>query len=81
MGSRASQVYVTLLSQLFGFAPWYKGLAIGGVALVSQVQLLQTFLTLIISAWMLGESIGLLEYGIAILVIIQIYLSAGTSFI
>lgn len=68
-------VYVTLFSQLFGFVPWYKGLALGGVALVSQLQLLQTFFTLLISAWMLGESIGFIEYGIAILVIIQIYIA------
>ena len=68
-------IYVTLLSQLFGFVPWYKGLALGGVALVSQVQLLQTFLTLLFSSWMLGESIGLIEYGIAILVIAQIYIA------
>lgn len=70
-----AMIYVTLLSQLFGFVPWYKGLALGGVALVSQVQLLQTFLTLIFSAWLLGETIGWLEYGIAILVIVQIYIA------
>ncbi|MFC5409190.1 DMT family transporter [Larkinella bovis] len=68
-------VYVTLLSQLFGFVPWYKGLALGGVALVSQLQLLQTFFTLIISAWLLSESIGWVEYGVALLVIAQIYLA------
>nr|AIA10786.1 EamA-like transporter family [uncultured bacterium] len=68
-------IYVTLLSQLFGFVPWYKGLALGGVAVVSQVQLLQTFLTLIFSSWLLGESIGLMEYGIAMLVIAQIYMA------
>ncbi|GAB3251436.1 DMT family transporter [Larkinella harenae] len=68
-------VYVTLFSQLFGFVPWYKGLAMGGVALVSQLQLLQTFFTLLISAWLLGEHIGWLEYGIALLVIAQIYIA------
>ncbi|GAB3326774.1 DMT family transporter [Larkinella ripae] len=72
-------VYVTLLSQLFGFVPWYKGLALGGVGVVSQLQLLQTFFTLLISAWMLGESIGLLEYGIAVLVIVQIYIAKKVS--
>ncbi|WP_111628509.1 DMT family transporter [Larkinella arboricola] len=71
----AGFIYVTLFSQLFGFVPWYKGLAMGGVALVSQLQLLQTFFTLLISAWLLDESIGWLEYGIALLVIAQIYIA------
>lgn len=45
--------YVTLFSQLLGFFAWYKALAIGGIARVSQVQLLQTFMTLGF-AWAIG---------------------------
>ena len=48
--------YVTLVSQLFGFFAWYKGLALGGIARVSQVQLLQTFMTLGFAALVAGES-------------------------
>jgi drug/metabolite transporter (DMT)-like permease len=47
--------YVTLFSQLLGFFAWYKGLALGGIARVSQVQLLQTFLTLGFAAMVGGE--------------------------
>jgi drug/metabolite transporter (DMT)-like permease len=49
--------YVTLMSQYIGFFAWNAGLAMGGVARVSQVQLLQTFVTLVVSAVVLGEHI------------------------
>ncbi|GEO12777.1 DMT family transporter [Microvirga aerophila] len=39
--------YVTLMSQYLGFFAWNAGLAMGGIAHVSQVQLLQTFITLL----------------------------------
>lgn len=68
-------IYITLISQLFGFVPWYKGLAMGGVGVVSQVQLLQVFMTLIISAVMLHEVIGVAEFAVAGLVVFQIYLA------
>jgi drug/metabolite transporter (DMT)-like permease len=51
--------YVTVISALFGFFPWYAGLARGGVAKIGQIQLLQPLLTLAWSAWLLGEHIGL----------------------
>jgi drug/metabolite transporter (DMT)-like permease len=47
--------YVALMSQFLGFYFWYAGLARGGIARVGQVQLLQTFLTLLASALLLGE--------------------------
>ncbi len=50
--------YVSLFSQYIGFFAWYHGLALGGVARVSQVQLTQPFLTLIASALLLGESVS-----------------------
>jgi drug/metabolite transporter (DMT)-like permease len=50
--------YVTVISALIGFFPWYAGLARGGVAKIGQVQLLQPLLTLAWSALLLGEHIG-----------------------
>jgi drug/metabolite transporter (DMT)-like permease len=47
--------YVSLFSQLLGFFAWYKGLALGGIARVSQVQLLQSFMTLGFAALVVGE--------------------------
>lgn len=49
--------YLCLVSQLIGFFAWYHGLAIGGVARVSQMQLLQPFLTILFSAVFLREAI------------------------
>jgi drug/metabolite transporter (DMT)-like permease len=64
----AGFAYVMLVSQLTGFFAWYYGLALGGIARVSQMQLLQLFFTLAASAWMLGETIDsrLLTYGTAV---------------
>lgn len=50
--------YVSLVSQFLAFFPWYQGLAIGGVARVGQMQLLQPFLTILASAILLGEAIA-----------------------
>ncbi len=49
--------YLGLMSQWMGFFFWYRGLVIGGIAKVSQVQLMQLFFTLGFSALLLGESI------------------------
>ncbi len=50
-------LYVGLVSQLLGFVPWYSGLARGGVTTVSQVQLLQPYLTFVAAALLLGEAL------------------------
>jgi drug/metabolite transporter (DMT)-like permease len=49
--------YLILVSQLLGFFAWYKGMSIGGIARVSQVQLLQPFFTIAVSAVLLGEKL------------------------
>lgn len=50
--------YVTTISMFLGFFAWYAGLAAGGVAKVSQVQLAQPVLTLIWSSLLLHEPVG-----------------------
>ena len=47
--------YVSVFSMWLGFFAWYKGLALGGVMRVSQVQLLQPFLALLFAVPVLGE--------------------------
>lgn len=49
--------YLALLSQLGGFYFWNTGLSLGGIARVGQVQLLQTFMTLVAAFFLLGEAI------------------------
>jgi drug/metabolite transporter (DMT)-like permease len=50
--------YVSVISALIGFFPWYAGLARGGVAKIGQIQLVQPLLTLAWSALLLSEHIG-----------------------
>jgi drug/metabolite transporter (DMT)-like permease len=61
--------YISVFSMFLGFFAWYHGLAIGGVARVSQVQLLQPFLTLFASALLLHEQVTLLTVGTALIVV------------
>lgn len=56
--SYLSLAYVSLFSMLIGFIFWYRGLAQGGIAAVGQLQLLQPFFGLLLSALVLHESIG-----------------------
>jgi len=49
--------YVTLISQIAGFFAWYNGLALGGIARVGQVQLLQVFFTIAFAALLFGEQV------------------------
>ncbi len=50
--------YVAVFSMLIGFIFWYRGLALGGIASVSQLQLLQPFFGLTLAAAILHESIS-----------------------
>jgi drug/metabolite transporter (DMT)-like permease len=61
--------YTTVFSTIVGFFFWYRGLALGGVARVGQVQLVQPFLSLA-GAWvLLGEPLTLANCGFALAVI------------
>lgn len=64
--------YVSVVSMFLGFFAWYHGLALGGIASVGQVQLVQPFLTIFASAWLLGERIDVATYVAAALVIVSI---------
>jgi len=65
----AGFAYVSVVSMFLGFFAWYRGLALGGIATVGQVQLLQPFLTIVASASLLGEQIDAATYLAAALVI------------
>ncbi|USU19888.1 DMT family transporter [Paraburkholderia fungorum] len=49
--------YVSLFSMLIGFVFWYRGLALGGIAGVGQLQLLQPFFGLLLAGLLLHEQI------------------------
>ena len=50
-------LYVALFSQWIGFFAWNAGMAMGGIARVSQVQLLQPFVTFALAAFFNDETI------------------------
>ena len=64
--------YITLISQIAGFFAWYNGLALGGIARVGQVQLLQAFFTIAAAAWLFGEQVEPLTWAAAAAVVATI---------
>jgi drug/metabolite transporter (DMT)-like permease len=64
--------YVSLFSMFLGFIFWYRGLALGGIAAVGQLQLLQPFIGLCISVVVLHETVtplmGLVTLGVILCV-------------
>jgi drug/metabolite transporter (DMT)-like permease len=66
--------YVTLFSMWLGFFAWYKGLALGGVMRVSQVQLAQPFLALLAAVPILGEPLTPLTLGFAVAVVAVVFM-------
>jgi drug/metabolite transporter (DMT)-like permease len=52
-------LYVTAISQFLGFYFYYKGLALGGVTRMSQVQLFLPFAGFYVAHWVLGESVDI----------------------
>ncbi|MBN4073682.1 MAG: EamA family transporter [Gammaproteobacteria bacterium] len=62
-------LYLALVSQLLGFFLWYKGLALGGVARVSQTQLIQPFVTILASALLINEFIDVQTIVFSLLIV------------
>ncbi|AIT26754.1 eamA-like transporter family protein [Bordetella holmesii 44057] len=49
--------YLAFFSMFLGFFAWYRGLAVGGIARVGQLQLLQPFLTVLAAALLFQEQV------------------------
>lgn len=66
----AGLAYVSLFSMLIGFVFWYRGLALGGIAAVGQLQLLQPFFGMALAAVLLNEAVspGMLFAALGVLV-------------
>jgi drug/metabolite transporter (DMT)-like permease len=50
--------YVSVFSMLVGFVFWYRGLALGGIARIGQLQLLQPFFGLALAGLLLREPVA-----------------------
>ena len=61
--------YVSVFSMLIGFVFWYRGLAMGGIAGVGQLQLLQPFFGLALAGLLLGEPVAWSMIVVTVLVV------------
>ena len=68
-------LYVSVFSVWLGFFAWYRGLQLGGMLRVSQVQLLQPFLSMALAVPLLGESLDRPTVAFALAVMATVFLS------
>ena len=68
-------VYLAVFSMWLGFFAWYRGLAIGGAVRVSQTQLVQPFLSLLMAVPLLGERLDGITLGFGLAVIATVLVS------
>ena len=66
--------YVSLFSMWIGFFAWYRGLAIGGTLRVSQVQVIQPFLSMLLAVPLLGEELDAMTLVFALAVIAVVWI-------
>jgi drug/metabolite transporter (DMT)-like permease len=71
-------LYVALFSQWIAFFAWNAGLAMGGIARVSQMQLLQPFITFALAAYFNDEAITLQILLFAAAVVATVAISTRT---
>jgi drug/metabolite transporter (DMT)-like permease len=65
--------YVGVFSMWIGFFAWYRGLALGGTVRVSQVQLVQPFMSMMFAVPLLGERLDAVTVGFALAVIATVF--------
>ena len=70
----AGFAYVAVFSMWLGFFAWYRGLALGGTVRVSQVQLVQPFLSMLFAVPLLGESLDAVTVGFGVAVIATVFI-------
>ena len=66
--------YVAVFSMWLGFFAWYRGLALGGTVRVSQMQLLQPFLSMLFAVPLLGERLDGVTVGFGLAVIATVFI-------
>ncbi len=69
----AAFAYVAVFSMWLGFFAWYRGLALGGTVRVSQMQLMQPFLSMLFAVPLLGESLDPVTVGFGMAVIAVVF--------
>ena len=67
-------LYVGVFSMWAGFFAWFRGLSLGGPLRVSQLQLLQPFISIVAAVPLLGESLDGMTLGFALLVVATVFM-------
>ncbi|MEY3612150.1 MAG: hypothetical protein RJB14_1872 [Pseudomonadota bacterium] len=67
-------LYVGVFSMWAGFFAWFRGLSLGGPLRVSQLQLLQPFISMLAAVPLLGESLEAMTLGFALLVVLTVFM-------
>ena len=67
-------MYVGVFSMWAGFFAWFRGLSLGGPLRVSQLQLLQPFISILAAVPLLGESLDMMTLGFALMVVTTVFL-------
>ena len=70
----AAFAYLGVFSMWLGFFFWYRGLALGGTVRVSQVQLVQPFLSMLVAVPLLGERLDAVTVGFGLAVIATVFI-------
>lgn len=70
--SIAGLLYLAVISQWWGFRFWYQAMAEAGAGRISQIQLLQPFLTLLFAVIFLAESFAFEQGLFALLIVLTI---------
>ena len=65
--------YLAVFSQWLGFFAWYRGLALGGTVRVSQVQLVQPFMGMLVAVPLLGETLDIVTVGFGLTIIAVVF--------
>ncbi|MFE4077678.1 DMT family transporter [Peribacillus sp. YIM B13477] len=69
-----SLIYLAVVSQFLAYVAWYSGMAMGGIARVSQIQYLQPFLMIVFATVFLDESITSFTLVTAMIVVFSVIL-------
>ena len=74
LASWGAFAYLAVFSMWIGFFAWYRGLALGGAVRVSQVQLVQPFLSMLFAVPLLGERLDAMTVGFGVAVIATVFI-------
>ena len=72
-------LFLGLVNNLFAFFLWYRGLALGGVAKIGQLQLLQPFFTIFFSIILLNENFFWQDLIFCLLIVFIVFLTSKTK--